>query len=341
MASLVVSRPHTLRIGFVIPHNSTRYADAVYDYAYWGHMLYEWSVVVFIQHVRPHVPIPQITYDTYADLVRDTRHFDGVYFLQEQGIVAPVLDNVPVWVHSVDSATPQGHSFAVVSDWLARTFICPTHLINPDSKIVEASKAAHDLPSHMSGLKHALMHRKVNVLPFIVTPFPSTRDRNELRRSLGIPSTSIVIGILEDIEIDWVQQTFLCTLDENPSIYGLVIRLQTFAWHPNLIPVEDESFVEACDVMLHAKVNGELFGYKIGKCSASNKPILTYPGRDCAHLEYLNDAALVYHTPNTLRDLLHGLPARLKTSKCVYDRYSKRCSPGQVMEQFRQVFLQQ
>ena len=102
-----------------------------------------------------------------------------------------------------------------------------------------------------------------------------------------------------------------------------------------------ESYFATCDVMLHARADGETFGLAVAEFSVRNKPVLTNRPRGArqspAHLRALGDQALLYSSEGDIMSWLEkfihsGLP---KGNFTAFRRYY----PEQVMKIFKTTFF--
>ena len=63
-------------------------------------------------------------------------------------------------------------------------------------------------------------------------------------------------------------------------------------------------FINTCDVMLHARFDGETFGLAIGEFSTRNKPIITSRIGNLEHVKILKDKGFYYHDSESLISIL-------------------------------------
>lgn len=102
-----------------------------------------------------------------------------------------------------------------------------------------------------------------------------------------------------------------------------------------------ENYFATCDVMLHARHDGETFGLAVAEFSVRNKPVITQQaGRRYSdfHLRVLGDKAILYgHRADFVEKVSslvrHGVPKDVQ-----YNCYQK-FQPAQVMSIFKRVFL--
>lgn len=101
--------------------------------------------------------------------------------------------------------------------------------------------------------------------------------------------------------------------------------------------MDKSKFINTCDAMIHARMDGETFGLAVAEFSMHNKPVLTFGrGTDWAHIEILKDKALVYNSFEDVYDMLLNLNKYIKHKN--YIAYNEFL-PENVMQIFRKVFL--
>ena len=99
---------------------------------------------------------------------------------------------------------------------------------------------------------------------------------------------------------------------------------------------EKVKFINSCDAMIHARIDGETFGLAVGEFSYLNKPVITFKGGlDQNHLMILKERGLYYTDYNSLIDIL----LNLKQSNFDVTSLVTQFSPSNVMERFANIFL--
>jgi hypothetical protein len=63
-------------------------------------------------------------------------------------------------------------------------------------------------------------------------------------------------------------------------------------------------FINTCDAMIHARIDGETFGCACGEFALAGKYVITCESGDTAHIDNLGKQAIVYKTMNDLRNIL-------------------------------------
>ena len=108
--------------------------------------------------------------------------------------------------------------------------------------------------------------------------------------------------------------------------------------NPTWDPAAKAAFIDTCDAMLHARIQGETFGLAIAEFLLRDKPVIAcMDGIDQNHVDMLGDRGLFYREPLEIFDLLMGFT---KTDYCgQYRELVAEFSPQRVMQQFEEVFL--
>ncbi len=155
-------------------------------------------------------------------------------------------------MHAVFQAlTPFGDVYAAISDWLV---------------------------DHHS-------HGWLPVVPLIVH-LPD--EHGDLRDELQISRTTVVFGrhgAVETFDVPFVHDVVAEVAATDDDRYFVLLNTERFADHPRIIHLDATSdvvrktrFINTCDAILHARVDGETFGLAVGKFSLRNKPVLTWLG---------------------------------------------------------------
>jgi len=141
-----------------------------------------------------------------------------------------------------------------------------------------------------------------------------------LRTEVGIPKDAVVFGRHggdDSFDIPWVQKTVVETARFHPEIWFLFLNTRKFRGAdalPNIrfFPAtadlrQKRRFLNTCDAMLHGRQRGETFGLSCLEFATLGKPVLTFGGSpEVAHLEILEDSAVVYHNTSELRKLMEN-----------------------------------
>lgn len=223
---------------------------------------------------------------------------------------------VPTMVHAVFPTAPHqahGASFAFISDWLSEKCSC----------------------GHIPAVPH------------IVT-LPAVND--DLRSELGIPSEATVLGChggAKSFDVPCAIDAVRRVLDSAPAVWFVFLNIDRFVDHPRAIfmpgtgdLVRKTRFINTCDAMLHARLQGESFGLACGEFSVRNKPVLTYArSKHRHHLAVLGDAGWPYHDADGLVQAITAID-RTTLRAGHWDRYTALYNPTRVMALFDQHLIQ-
>jgi hypothetical protein len=209
-------------------------------------------------------------------------------------------------------------------------------------------------------LSNKMTQKKFPFVPHMIN-LPEVDDN--LRKELNIPDNAIVFGRYGNVNsfnLPFTIKAINRIVDERKDVYFLFantkqhspechVGLKThnqIKFLPTLIELENKvKFINTCDAMIHARLNGESFGISIGEFSIKNKPILTWSGNnvsnyyqykhDYAHLDILKDKCIIYNDYDVY-DIINGFKPDISKN---WDAYSDLYSPDAVMSKFENVFL--
>jgi glycosyltransferase involved in cell wall biosynthesis len=198
-------------------------------------------------------------------------------------------------------------------------------------------------------------YKQSNWVPHIITYIPPTEN---LREKYNIPKDAFVIGRhggSNQFNLLFAQQAVINILNHRKDIYFLFLSTQPFITHERIIYInwvdtkqDVFNFIDACDVMLHAREDGETFGLSVAEFSVSNKPVITWSGLlngktysnyDTAHIDILEDTCIIYNNYEDLLDILLNVNKNFINNHN-WDKYSIKFSPKVIIEQYKKVFLQ-
>ena len=174
-----------------------------------------------------------------------------------------------------------------------------------------------------------------------------TGNNENLRNELGIPESSIVFGRhggYDTFNIPFVHEAIKEILEKRDDIYFIFVNTYYFYIHKRIIylrPIIENSekvkFINTCDSMIHARLEGESFGLSIAEFSSLNKPVITTTSKvDNAHIELLGEKGILY---NSKESLIHILLNFQKVNYLNRDWNAYReYTPEKVMEKFFSVF---
>jgi len=183
----------------------------------------------------------------------------------------------------------------------------------------------------------------IPVIPHIVAQPVDTKTT--LRSELSIPANAIVIGRyggFNEFNIKDAHDAiyeYLTSTTVDPNVYFLFMNTLQFANHPRIIYLNKnigfnykERFVNTCDAMIHARIEGETFGLSIAEFSIRNKPVITCPVGDMEHINILGDKAIIYTTKDNLIAVFNNIKYIIScgTNWNAYSYYT----PTNIMEMF-------
>lgn len=225
-----------------------------------------------------------------------------------------VLHNTKTLVHNVFLYNqPHGYKYFYVSDWLSR---------------------------------HMGYSPETHSVPHIVTEIP--KPTRNLKIDLNI-NNKIVFGYLggpQQFDIKFVHSTVLKIVKERKDICFIFMNIDKFCEdNENIIHLngtwdinEKSNFIHSCDAMLHARSNGETFGYSVAEFSMANKPVITYidvPER--SHIDILGDKGIYYNNEDSLYDILINFYKYVKHDD--YSKIYKQFAPEIIMEKFNKLLI--
>lgn len=188
------------------------------------------------------------------------------------------------------------------------------------------------------------LHRTtVPVVPYMVYVEENSKS---FRNELGIPPDALVVGrhgSYDSFDIPFVLETLPRILDRHPTMHFVTMNTKPFATHPRIhyLPRTTDlgvkrTFINTCDVMLHARARGETFGLACGEFAVCGKPIVTYANSpERAHLDILGDKCTTYSNP---QDLIRIFDTGLWKKDVSINGYMAY-QPRAVMSVFQSVFL--
>lgn len=183
----------------------------------------------------------------------------------------------------------------------------------------------------------------IPVIPHIVLPPIDTTAT--LRGELGLPANAIVIGRYGGFTEFNIQEAheaiyeYLNSPQADPNVYFLFMNTRQFAHHQRIIYLNKnidfnykERFVNTCDAMIHARIEGETFGLSIAEFSIRNKPVITCPTGDMEHINILGDKAILYMSKDNLIAVFNNIKyiIRCGSNWNAYSYYT----PANIMEMF-------
>lgn len=241
------------------------------------------------------------------------RHKIDHFYSLRAGYIEPLPDNCPTSVHVVFKyCFPHGDTYAYISEWLAR-----------------------------GANEH--FNSNFEFVPHIVN-LPSQNAC--LRSDWSIPPHAKVIGRhggAGTFDIDWVKPVIERVLTYRSDYWFVFLNTNKWIDHPRVLfldPVHDlqqkANYIASCDVMIHAREDGESFGCAIAEFLFFDKPVLSWSGGyDQNHTEMMRYSPLLYDNPTDLELKLNSFYVANYNWKSRVQEFS----PERVMHKFNQVFL--
>ena len=300
---------------------------ALYDYAHYNEeLLGNESLIVYPRQAPANNPkaidrfssrFPIHAYDAFSEIERliEGANIDKFYAIKSGANDGLLVKGCDTLVHAVFPQNPDqvhGNRYAFVSEWLAK-------------------------------------HCSDGATPFVphIVSLPDTHYN--LRAYLDIPEDAFVVGGYggeNSFDVPFAPEAMRLALDRRPNLFFLFANFKPFLTHDRVIffpgtpnPQFKADLVEACDVMLHARVLGESFGLACGEFSLRNRPVITYAlSEQRSHIDILGEKALKYADQAELSISLEELD-RDYIKQRDWDAYSEKFNPKSVMSKFVEVFL--
>jgi hypothetical protein len=251
------------------------------------------------------------------------------------------IPNLRVLVHCVFTCSqPHGSVYAAISEPVSRTCLDPKF--------------------------------RIPVVPHMVVPLSNSGMGWSLRESLGIRPDQVVIGRYggwETFDIPWVQECVMewATGPQDNHLVFVFMNTKPFGeihvlnnnnnngpiTRPVMLPGSSDpavkaSYIDSCDVMLHARKDGESFGLAVAEFAQRGVRVMTYNGPDLLpvyfrhHESILGADGLYYQDKASLNALFKKLndPRQLEELRTpVVPESLARFTELEVMKQFKEVFL--
>lgn len=186
---------------------------------------------------------------------------------------------------------------------------------------------------------------EIPYVPYMVS-LPENND--DLRKKLNIPIGDLVFGRnggWETFDIDWVKEAIREVINLRNDIWFIFQFTEPFIEHERVIYLpgssdlkEKVSFINTCDIMIHARYIGESFGLSCGEFSIRNKPVITWTGSpERNHIDILGDKGFYYNDKNDIFNLIINLKKDNILNKD-WNCY-KDYTPEKVIDKFKKVYL--
>lgn len=241
---------------------------------------------------------------------------DLMYALKAGKRDGVVAKHIPTLVQAVFPTAPwqaHGSSYAYISEWLSR----------------ECS------------------NNEIPTVPHIVAMPDMDED---LRAELGIDRNALVMGCYggaKSYDVPCAVTGALRLLNSRSDVFFVFMHLTPFIEHPRAIFLPGTTdmarktrFINTCDVMVHARAQGESFGLACGEFAVRNKRVMTY--KHCKHTHHhdvLGSKGLYYGTEEEFVNTINNLD-RTALANGQWDCYTPRYNPERVMQLFDQHLIQ-
>lgn len=238
----------------------------------------------------------------------------------------------------------------------AEKFGCPDGILSNTCKnAVHAVFDAHSYNKHgdaYASISNWLSKQhSFGSIPYVPYIVHLEKHNDNMREELGIPKNAIVLGRhggKDQFSIQFVHKVVYEILQDRSDVYFLFMNTNKFGPdHDRIIHIGTEvneynkvKFINTCNAMLHARIDGETFGLAVAEFSFMNKPVLTWRhGIDNAHIDMLGDMALTYSFDADLYKMIIDIEQFLELN-VNWDCYSKQFSPEKVMTgKFKNIFI--
>lgn len=182
----------------------------------------------------------------------------------------------------------------------------------------------------------------IPVVPYMVH-LPSVDE--DMRDILGIPKKALVFGRtggLDTWNLPYANQVVYEVLSRRKDVYFIFQNTNVPFSHERLIQLPSSAdvvyktkFINTCDAMIHARMEGESFGLACAEFSLRNKPVITWGGSpERSHIEILGEKSHTYNSPREMYDLIVDFRRKFDDYNC-YRQYS----PESIMKIFKKEFL--
>lgn len=256
-----------------------------------------------------------VSYENFKEVKKliDDRSIEYFYCIKSGEKDGFLVDNCKNLIHSVfctDSSQIHGDIYATVSEW-----------------------------------QSSLTENKIPYVPHMIN-LPDIDD--DIRKEFNIPKEHIVIGRtggLDTFNVPFVNECINQILNKRDDIWFLFLNTQESITHdrciyfePNVDLEDKVKFINTCDAMIHARLDGETFGLSVLEFASKNKQIISYDNVYGArnHFMYLNDNCFKYSTHKELSEIFQNMDKKnLFNTNYLNDKFS----PSNVIKKFKTVFL--
>jgi len=310
---------------------------STYDYAHYNEVIlgnksiiasYKTAELTTYNKIKNRFPEVYLV-DKFSDL--ENIKCDYVYNQKAGHYDGDLVSTAKNLVHAVFPAyAPHGDVYAYISEWLA-------------TGIKQGSiKCEFTSTPDPSTIKNELLY-----VPYMVD---LPKINNDFKDFFNIKKEELVIGWYGGInsfdgELGIAKQVVIDVAKKRKDIKFIFVNQEAFCNEENTIFVkgttdleQKTTFINTCDMMLHARGRGETFGLAVAEFSIRNKPIITYGNsRERNHIITLGDKGFYYYDYNSLYNILMNIQkSDLKGKE--WNCYQSH-TPEKVMEKFNNIFL--
>lgn len=186
-------------------------------------------------------------------------------------------------------------------------------------------------------------------IPYVPHMINLPEHNNHIRNEIGIPDSHVIIGRLggfETFDIPFVNEVIQKVLEQRNDIWFFLMNTPNVIRHERCFYVnrntdlsDKVTYINTCDAMLHARIDGETFGLSVLEFASKNKQIISCDHeniRNKNHFLYLKENCHRYKTEFDLEKTLLNI-----TRENPFDTYYLKdiFSSKNVIEKFKTVFL--
>jgi len=268
---------------------------AIYDYAHYNETLLGNKSVIITRdynRIKHEFDVDKQAYDKFNE------RFDVFYYSSQPDIDKIVLEHKITHLFIIKS----GQNDGLFSNNCINIIHCVFNITQPHGQVY----------TPIGETINQRFGKNYPVTPHIVR-LPDCHEN--LRSELGIPEDAIIFGRYggkETFDIRFVHDAIKQILSTRDDVYFLFMNTHPFYQHKHVIHLPGTTdmlfkrkFINTCDALIHARIDGETFGLTCGEFSICKKPVITYGGSiDHEHLLILKDKAVIYNTPEEVLTIL-------------------------------------
>ena len=281
----------------------------------------------------------------------EKNNIDLVYWIKSGENDGKYVKNCKNVIHAVfNQVSPHGDKYAYVSEWLANA--ASKNYKNRIKNIYRNSKNIFNDNFSKYSIKNTLECTFSNLLtPFEFVPHIIDLPQSDIsfRKKNGISDKAFIIGRIggyTEFNIDFVKITVKKILEDDKNNIFFFVNTEPFIEHERVIFInnyidenEKSSFISSCDMMLHARMMGETFGFSIAEALSLNVPVAACTiGNDKNHHFLLESTGLLYNNEEELFNIYLNVKNRYFHGFNLKDKVINY-TPEKVAKKFKKVFL--